>query len=152
MAAGAAGRRGQRRARVVRATCLPAVETGISEGCVTVVDICLSKERANIRAMFKLVRPFNRPIMSRSTPPALDGQRATKRQKLAHLTPDSFKNGVFLAPMVRSGALPTRLTALKHGATLVWGPEIVDKAILHTERVVDRKYVPLGHTFSLSPI
>lgn len=29
--------------------------------------------------------------------------------------------------------------ALKHGATLVWGPEMVDKAILHSERVVDRK-------------
>lgn len=37
--------------------------------------------------------------------------------------------------------VPTRLTALKHGATLVWGPEIVDKAILHTERVVDRKHL-----------
>lgn len=39
--------------------------------------------------------------------------------------------------MVRSGALPTRLFALKHGADLVWGPEIVDKAILHAERAVD---------------
>lgn len=39
--------------------------------------------------------------------------------------------------MVRSGALPTRLMALKHGATLVWGPEMVDKAILHAEREVD---------------
>ncbi|KAF7337811.1 FMN-linked oxidoreductase [Mycena sanguinolenta] len=39
--------------------------------------------------------------------------------------------------MVRSGALPTRLFALKHGATLVWGPEMVDKAMLHAERVVD---------------
>ncbi|KAF8963964.1 hypothetical protein BDZ97DRAFT_1904758 [Flammula alnicola] len=51
--------------------------------------------------------------------------------------PHDFKNGVFLAPMVRSGALPTRLFALKHGATLVWGPEIVDKAILHSTREVD---------------
>ena len=34
--------------------------------------------------------------------------------------------------------VPTRLFALKHGASLVWGPEIVDKAILHAERVVDR--------------
>jgi len=33
--------------------------------------------------------------------------------------------------------------ALKHGATLVWGPEMVDKAILHAEREVDRKYHPL---------
>ncbi|KAI0053475.1 FMN-linked oxidoreductase [Auriscalpium vulgare] len=53
------------------------------------------------------------------------------------LTPDDYRNGVMLAPMVRSGALPTRLFALKHGAKLVWGPEIVDKAILHAERVVD---------------
>jgi hypothetical protein len=39
-----------------------------------------------------------------------------------------------------TGALlvPTRLFALKHGATLVWGPEIVDKAILHATREVDR--------------
>lgn len=36
--------------------------------------------------------------------------------------------------------VPTRLFALKHGATLVWGPEMVDKAILHAERVVDRQY------------
>ncbi|KAG5720909.1 tRNA-dihydrouridine synthase 2 [Termitomyces sp. T112] len=63
--------------------------------------------------------------------------RVTKKPKIDHLTPDDFKNGIFLAPMVRSGTLPTRLFALKHGATLVWGPEMVDKAILHAERVVD---------------
>ena len=34
--------------------------------------------------------------------------------------------------------VPTRLFSLKYGASLVWGPEIVDKAILHAERVVDR--------------
>ena len=28
--------------------------------------------------------------------------------------------------------------SLKYGAKLVWGPEIVDKAILHAKRVVDR--------------
>ncbi|KAG6857291.1 hypothetical protein H0H87_006484 [Tephrocybe sp. NHM501043] len=63
--------------------------------------------------------------------------RAAKRPRLDHLTPEDFKNGIFLAPMVRSGALPTRLFALRHGATLVWGPEMVDKAILHAERIVD---------------
>ncbi|KAI0095130.1 hypothetical protein BDY19DRAFT_916408 [Irpex rosettiformis] len=42
-----------------------------------------------------------------------------------------------LAPMVRSGTMVTRLFALKYGANLVWGPEIVDKAILHAERRVD---------------
>ncbi|KAL1739904.1 hypothetical protein HDZ31DRAFT_48561 [Schizophyllum fasciatum] len=64
-------------------------------------------------------------------------ERSAKRMKMDRLTPDDYRNGIFLAPMVRSGALPTRLFALKHGASLVWGPEIVDKAILHAERVVD---------------
>ncbi|PBK76469.1 FMN-linked oxidoreductase [Armillaria solidipes] len=63
--------------------------------------------------------------------------RNAKRAKIEHLTSNDFKNGVFLAPMVRSGALPTRLFALRHGATLVWGPETVDKAILHATRNVD---------------
>ncbi|KAG6849017.1 hypothetical protein H0H93_011962 [Arthromyces matolae] len=75
--------------------------------------------------------------MSRRSRSASPDPRVTKRARLDHLTPEDFKNGIFLAPMVRSGALPTRLFALKHGATLVWGPEMVDKAILHAERVVD---------------
>ncbi|PAV22671.1 FMN-linked oxidoreductase [Pyrrhoderma noxium] len=73
---------------------------------------------------------------SSSSPPS--SPRPLKKQKMdTHLTSESFRNGVMLAPMVRSGALPTRLYALKHGAKLVWTPEIVDKAILHAERSVD---------------
>ncbi|KAI0071029.1 FMN-linked oxidoreductase [Panus rudis PR-1116 ss-1] len=76
---------------------------------------------------------------SRSPTPPTDSARLAKRPRLdfTPLTPEDYKDGVMLAPMVRSGALPTRLYALKHGANLVWGPEIVDKAILHSERVVD---------------
>ncbi|TDL19410.1 FMN-linked oxidoreductase [Rickenella mellea] len=74
--------------------------------------------------------------MSRHPTPPLS-PRPVKRQKVDHLTSEDFKNGIMLAPMVRSGSLPTRLFALKHGASLVWSPEIVDKAILHSERVVD---------------
>ncbi|KAI0370061.1 FMN-linked oxidoreductase, partial [Pilatotrama ljubarskyi] len=37
---------------------------------------------------------------------------------------------------LNSSIVPTRLYALKHGAKLVWGPERVDRAILHTTRVV----------------
>ena len=33
--------------------------------------------------------------------------------------------------------MATRLFALKHGATLVWGPEVIDKAILHSKRAVN---------------
>jgi hypothetical protein len=46
-----------------------------------------------------------------------------------------------------STAVPTRLFALKHGADLVWGPEIVDKAILHADRVVDRELVFISLDF-----
>lgn len=44
-----------------------------------------------------------------------------------------------LAPMVRIGELPTRLLALKFGADLVWGPEIIDKKLLTCERKVNEK-------------
>ncbi|KAF7974909.1 hypothetical protein HWV62_11071 [Athelia sp. TMB] len=37
-----------------------------------------------------------------TSPP--DSPRLSKKPKLQHLTPENFKNGVFLAPMVRSGA------------------------------------------------
>ncbi|KAG8833667.1 hypothetical protein FRC17_010271 [Serendipita sp. 399] len=54
-------------------------------------------------------------------------------------TSQRFKNSIVLAPMVRSGTMPTRLLALKYGASLVWGPEIVDKAMLHAKRTVNEK-------------
>ncbi|CUM65969.1 uncharacterized protein PRCAT00003623001 [Priceomyces carsonii] len=48
-----------------------------------------------------------------------------------------FFGKLCLAPMVRSGELPTRLMALKYGADLVWSPEIVDKKIIKCDRVVN---------------
>lgn len=48
-----------------------------------------------------------------------------------------FRNGLFLAPMVRIGSLPTRLLALEYGADLVWGPEVVDRAMMGAERRVN---------------
>lgn len=41
-----------------------------------------------------------------------------------------YRGKVVLAPMVRSGELPTRLLALRYGADLVWGPETVDRSII----------------------
>ncbi|KAH9486433.1 tRNA-dihydrouridine(20) synthase [NAD(P)+] [Psilocybe cubensis] len=88
--------------------------------------------------MHKLLSRISKLLsMSRRSLSPSSSPRPSKRAKMDHLTKEDFKNGVFLAPMVRSGALPTRLFALKHGATLVWGPEIVDKAILHSTREVD---------------
>lgn len=51
----------------------------------------------------------------------------------------NFVGKLCLAPMVRSGELPTRLMALKYGADLVWTPEMVDKKIIQTTRVVNDK-------------
>ena len=104
---------------------------------------------------------MSRRERSSSAPPS---PREAKRPKLeAPLTSEDYKNGIMLAPMVRSGAckfltlvgllvgvdsrflsfeVPTRLFSLKYGASLVWGPEIVDKAILHAERAVDRASRP----------
>lgn len=41
-----------------------------------------------------------------------------------------YRKKVVLAPMVRSGELPSRLLALKYGADLVWGPETVDRSMI----------------------
>ncbi|KAL9093767.1 MAG: hypothetical protein Q9159_000069 [Coniocarpon cinnabarinum] len=44
-----------------------------------------------------------------------------------------YRGKIVLAPMVRSGELPSRLLALKYGADLVWGPETVDRALIGSE-------------------
>ncbi|RMZ81185.1 hypothetical protein DV737_g2678, partial [Chaetothyriales sp. CBS 132003] len=41
-----------------------------------------------------------------------------------------YRGKVVLAPMVRSGELPSRLLALKYGADLVFGPETVDRSMI----------------------
>ncbi|KAK0389588.1 hypothetical protein NLU13_3163 [Sarocladium strictum] len=48
-----------------------------------------------------------------------------------------YRGKVVLAPMVRSGELPSRLLALHYGADLVWGPETVDKSMIGTTRRVN---------------
>jgi tRNA-dihydrouridine synthase 2 len=45
-----------------------------------------------------------------------------------------YRGKLVLAPMVRSGELPSRLLALHYGADLVWGPETVDRALIGTTR------------------
>ncbi|KAL1958895.1 hypothetical protein VTO42DRAFT_3448 [Malbranchea cinnamomea] len=48
-----------------------------------------------------------------------------------------YRGKVVLAPMVRSGELPSRLLALKYGADLVWGPETVDRALIGANRRIN---------------
>lgn len=44
-----------------------------------------------------------------------------------------YRKSVVLAPMVRSGELPSRLCALKYGADLVWGLYMIAAALLFEE-------------------
>ncbi|KAJ5555617.1 hypothetical protein N7535_008051 [Penicillium sp. DV-2018c] len=48
-----------------------------------------------------------------------------------------YRHKIVLAPMVRSGELPSRLLALKYGADLVWGPETVDKSLIGASRRIN---------------
>jgi tRNA-dihydrouridine synthase 2 len=48
-----------------------------------------------------------------------------------------YRGKVVLAPMVRSGELPSRLLALQYGADLVWGPETVDRSMIGTTRKIN---------------
>ncbi|KAI1350144.1 tRNA-dihydrouridine synthase [Xylaria sp. FL0043] len=50
-----------------------------------------------------------------------------------------YRGKIVLAPMVRSGELPSRLLALRYGADLVWGPETVDRSMIGTTRRYNEK-------------
>ncbi|KAL5614472.1 hypothetical protein BROUX41_004577 [Berkeleyomyces rouxiae] len=50
-----------------------------------------------------------------------------------------YRGKLVLAPMVRSGELPSRLMALHYGADLVWSPETVDRAMIGTTRIVNER-------------
>lgn len=51
----------------------------------------------------------------------------------------NYRGKLVLAPMVRSGELPTRLLSLIYGADLVWTPEIVDKKIITCDKSFNQK-------------
>ncbi|KAJ8103547.1 hypothetical protein POJ06DRAFT_3297 [Lipomyces tetrasporus] len=55
------------------------------------------------------------------------------------MPPLNYSGKLVLAPMVRTGELPLRLSALRYGADLVWSPEIVDKKIIGCKRIANEK-------------
>ena len=59
-----------------------------------------------------------------------------------------YRGKVVLAPMVRSGELPSRLLALKYGADLVWGPETIDRSMIGTTR----RYNPTTSTVDFTRV
>ncbi|KAK6197516.1 dihydrouridine synthase-domain-containing protein, partial [Scheffersomyces amazonensis] len=59
----------------------------------------------------------------------------------------NFKGKLCLAPMVRSGELPMRLSALRNGADIVWTPELVDKKLIQTTRVINSKINTVDYVY-----
>ncbi|KAG9235741.1 tRNA-dihydrouridine synthase [Amylocarpus encephaloides] len=57
-----------------------------------------------------------------------------------------YRGKMVLAPMVRSGELPSRLLALYYGADLVWGPETVDRSMIGTTRKVNEALGTIDYT------
>ncbi|KAL8782480.1 MAG: hypothetical protein Q9213_005349 [Squamulea squamosa] len=57
-----------------------------------------------------------------------------------------YRGKVVLAPMVRSGELPSRLLALHYGADLVWGPETIDKSMIGTAKRPNPKSSTIDYT------
>ncbi|KAL1968295.1 hypothetical protein VTN77DRAFT_2130 [Rasamsonia byssochlamydoides] len=57
-----------------------------------------------------------------------------------------YRGKVVLAPMVRSGELPSRLLALKYGADLVWGPETVDRSLIGATRRINPRNGTIEYT------
>ncbi len=51
----------------------------------------------------------------------------------------SYEKKKILAPMVRAGTLPLRVLSRVYGADMVYSEEIIDHAILQTERVVNER-------------
>ncbi|KAK3310080.1 tRNA-dihydrouridine synthase-like protein [Chaetomium strumarium] len=57
-----------------------------------------------------------------------------------------YRGKLVLAPMVRSGELPSRLLALHYGADLVWGPETIDHALIGATRRVNPRTGMIEYT------
>ncbi|KAL7416592.1 hypothetical protein BDY24DRAFT_336828 [Mrakia frigida] len=88
------------------------------------------------------------PVASTSTLPEEVVVAAPTRAK----TTVDYRNKAVLAPMVRSGNLPNRLLSLEYGADLVWGPEMVDKAMIGCKRVVNERTGIIDYVRTFTPI
>ncbi|KAK2801378.1 hypothetical protein FQN50_007763 [Emmonsiellopsis sp. PD_5] len=86
--------------------------------------------------MFKRSLRLMMATLNNTTPPAPAAGAGAPRVPIPPNGVD-YRNKVVLAPMVRSGELPSRLLALKYGADLVWGPETIDRALIGCARRIN---------------
>ncbi|KAJ4401506.1 tRNA-dihydrouridine synthase 2 [Neurospora sp. IMI 360204] len=88
----------------------------------------------------RLVRTIMTSV-TQETAPALAAAAAGLTQKRVPIPSRGvdYRGKIVLAPMVRSGELPSRLLALHYGADLVWGPETIDRAMIGTTRRINSR-------------
>ena len=98
-------------------------------------------EQATVSAPFTPPQPAVSTTAASPSAPDSIINRCSTRPATPHVTIPrngvDYRNKIVLAPMVRSGELPSRLLALHYGADLVWGPETVDRAMIGTTRHIN---------------
>lgn len=115
------------------------------------------------RKMSVDVTAANSSLSSATTPTASLSPSSASLQSLNAQHPHvpiprrgvDYRGKIVLAPMVRSGELPSRLLALHYGADLVWGPETVDRSMIGTTQhtnprsgCIEWKRLPTKHAHS----
>jgi tRNA-dihydrouridine synthase 2 len=63
---------------------------------------------------------------------------------MTHFPNLDYRNKRILAPMVRIGTLPMRLLSLQYGADLVWSPEIIDRRLIASQRVINGNFLAIN--------
>lgn len=93
------------------------------------------KMSVNATAVNGSISPTTTPASSRS-PSSTASHCPVTRVPIPRRGVD-YRGKIVLAPMVRSGELPSRLLALHYGADLVWGPETVDRSMIGTTQHIN---------------
>ena len=94
-------------------------------------------------------RSLQQPPLPPPSSAAADLSALSSQEAADHL----FQDAEILAPMVRASTTPLRALALAHGASLVYTEELIDRAILPAERIVNEElgtidYRVPRHTYS----
>ncbi|KAK3950465.1 hypothetical protein QBC32DRAFT_346438 [Pseudoneurospora amorphoporcata] len=87
----------------------------------------------------RLVRTIMTSVTQETAPALAAAAGLTQKRVPIPSRGVDYRGKIVLAPMVRSGELPSRLLALHYGADLVWGPETVDRAMIGTTRRINSR-------------
>jgi tRNA-dihydrouridine synthase 2 len=105
---------------------------------------CMTLHNA-MRPLLRFLEPIMTSVARTGSPSLQEALPKSIPPSSTHVAPHvpiprngvDYRGKVVLAPMVRSGELPSRLLALHYGADLVWGPETVDRSMIGTTRSIN---------------